>query len=221
MEPICSLSIQQNLESRDLSPIAKLPCDRGLTSLGRFPKHAKTTVNMTSKLLLLASRNLERKKGKKEKVGNSWLLAVQFSHVETRRQTELLRSQTSIDCLDVRAARPGTGQSDQAISGTAVESLAARCTERVRMAPLRRLARRAACNSDTRYIASIGTPTNDPEGLSDAIPLIPLSLPGLPARDGFRGTKRTSSGSPVAGSFPSCRPLHSATPQPSEAESPW
>ena len=34
----------------------------------------------------------------------------------------------------------------------------------------------AACDSDTRYIASIGTPTNDPAGLSDAIPLI-LLLP--------------------------------------------
>ena len=42
----------------------------------------------------------------------------------------------------MRAARRRTGQTDQAISGTAVESLAARCTERVRMAPLRRLARR-------------------------------------------------------------------------------
>ena len=28
----------------------------------------------------------------------------------------------------------------------------------------------ADCDSDTRHIASIGTPTNDPEGLSDAIP---------------------------------------------------
>ena len=63
----------------------------------------------------------------------------------------------------------------------------------------------AVCNSDTRYIASIGTPTNDPEGLSDAIPCLPLS------------PKRTSCESLVAAADLSCRLLRSATPPRSRA----
>ena len=98
---------------------------------------------------------------------DSWLLAVQVSRVETRRQTELIGPQTSKDCLGSRSARPGTGQSDHATSGAAVKLLLRR-TRPHGSAPVRRLQFRYS------IYRIIGTPTNDPEGLSDAIPLIPL-----------------------------------------------
>ena len=66
------------------------------------------------------------------------MLAIQFSRVETRRQTEPLRSQTSKDCLGLRAARPGTGQTDHTISVTAVE-LMLRRTRPHGSAPVRRM----------------------------------------------------------------------------------
>ena len=83
------------LESRDLSPIAKLQCERGLTSLDRFLGSAKTMVNMTSKLLLLASRKLERKKERKKRleIAGCWLyssrgsrLVDRLSHFDLRRR---------------------------------------------------------------------------------------------------------------------------------------
>ena len=121
-------------ESRDLSPSAKHQCERGLTSLGRFSKTSEGTtknnrkhrrrrclprgcrrvflflnyVNMTSKLLLLASRNGERKKERKKRleIAGNWLyssrgsrLVDRLSHFNLRRRRTVSISELPVQGL--------------------------------------------------------------------------------------------------------------------------
>ena len=170
-----------------------------------FFLRAKTKVNMTSRLLLLASRNLGEGKERKKRleIAGFWLYRSRLQRLVDRLSKSDLRRRKTVSLCELPVE--GLGRLTKlslALLWNHWQPAAQNAS-----AWLRSVGWPAACNSDTRYIASIGTPTNDPEGLSDAIPFIPLF------------PKRTSCESLVAAADLSCRLLHSATPPRSRAES--